>query len=778
MMEMFVTRFACLISGTALGLALTVPVHAQAVAGDAADSGGELIVTARKRDETAISVPVAITAVSRADLDRRGVNSIDDLAQLVPQLISGKGGTQGGTIVLRGMSGADGNPFSDQAVSFNIDGMQVARASVRRMGQFDLDQVEVLKGPQTLFFGKNSPGGIISMRTADPTRHFEAQVSTGYEINAHEWREEGYVSTPLTDTLGLRIAGYNSDMRGWVYNTTPVSSGYAPSSPWGPDTHDYDFRGTLRWQPSADLNARLKLSYGHVSGQSELADTQFVNCPTGSPQTGGADDCKADNQVSVGEIGSKFAAVDPRLSGPTGMYENQALASLEVNYTPSKQIALTSVTGFYSNVFQQLGDFTASYVPADILASWTRDLSREFTQELRLATNFDFPVNFTTGGFYQHSYDRVEALSYYNADSPTYSTHYLLGQVGNAYSAFLQARWTIVRDLELSGGGRFSSEEKSLPTVQAGRTLVDIVPAAGSPRHGNWDNFSPEATLTWHPTRRVTAYGSYKQGFLSGGFNATVATSTSNLEYNPQVTKGFEGGIKAELLDGRLYADLALYSYKTYGLQVTTTTNGTIQELRNAGEARSRGAELNLTYRTPVRGLSLNGALAYDQGTFEQYFASCYRGETAPTCTNRINPQTGQTALLQNLSGTQLPRAPTWAGNVGAIYERPVSETLKAMISGNLTFSDSYLTDYLGKEFARSPAYQLIDVTLGIGRRNDGWKFEVIGRNLGDAHYWTRASDNPFSGTAPGGATGTRGDTIAAVSQGRQVMMRLTARFH
>ncbi|MGH6644826.1 MAG: TonB-dependent receptor plug domain-containing protein, partial [Bradyrhizobium sp.] len=157
-------------------------------ASDTGSVDSDIVVTARKRDETSIAVPVALTAVGGAEIERRAINNLDGIARIVPQLIVGEGGgtVQGGIIAIRGIAGADANPFGDQAVSFNIDGVQVARASVRRMSEMDIQQVEVLKGPQALFFGKNSPGGIISVRTADPTSSFAAKLSGGYEFNAHE----------------------------------------------------------------------------------------------------------------------------------------------------------------------------------------------------------------------------------------------------------------------------------------------------------------------------------------------------------------------------------------------------------------------------------------------------------------------------------------------------------------------------------------------------------------------------------------------------------------
>src|SRR5262249_17887344 len=136
----------------------------------AAPSGGleEIVITARKRDETSLSSPVVVTAVGAKQLEHLAVANLDGVARLVPQLMIGAhgGAVQGGIVSMRGIAGPSDNPFGDQAVSFNVDGVAIGKSSVRRMADIDLEGIEVLKGPQALFYGKNSPGGIISIRTA------------------------------------------------------------------------------------------------------------------------------------------------------------------------------------------------------------------------------------------------------------------------------------------------------------------------------------------------------------------------------------------------------------------------------------------------------------------------------------------------------------------------------------------------------------------------------------------------------------------------------------
>lgn len=757
------------------------------------DGGDEIVVTARKREETSISAPVNVTGVSGNELQRRAIVNVDAVARLVPGLIVGEGGgtVQGGIVAIRGLSGADSNPLNDQAVSFNIDGVQVARASIRRLSQMDLAQIEVLKGPQALFFGKNSPGGVISVTTADPTSTFQARVTTGYEFNADETRTEGYISAPLTSTLGVRLAGYFSNEKGDVhYVQTPARAGatiFPARYNRAPHQTEYAGRLTLKWEPTDRLRARAKLSYNSIRGAGSSVTNQMLACPLGRPQSASADDCKVNDTTSTGGLGPNFGAVDSRFGdGTTFLHQRQLLGGLELNYDLTDNIRLTSVTGYYRLKLRNRANFTYTDVetgapPAQILGSVNFLDLREVTEELRVATSFDGPVNFTLGGLYQDSHGRNGAVTYRNALKPAFINNYLVLQDGVAYSTFIQATINLAPTVELSGGGRYSHERKTLPSVFSSPLPglpTTLVPNATGSR-ATFNNLSPEATLSWRPTGDLTVYGSYKEGFLSGGFNAGAANLAGNLAYDQQLIHGFEGGVKARLLDGALRTNLAVYNYKTDGLQVSVAVNGTTQELRNAGSVRTKGVEFDFNYRTPFPGLSLNGAVAYERGRYLDYQASCSRGLPSTVCFVQLNRQTRTMALLHDLSGTQLVRAPTWTGNVGFTYEAPISNSLKLSLSGNASHSDSYFTDPSSPPGSRQPSFELYDAAIGIGSRDDRWDVSVVGRNLGNTYYFVRSTDSPFTGAAPGvsAAGGLAGDTAGPVSRGREVMLRLSVKF-
>ena len=464
----------------------------------------------------------------------------------------------------------------------------------------------------------------------------------------------------------------------------------------------------------------------------------------------------------------------------------------ELTYQPSPLIEITSVTGYYKLGLSNVGNFSQLYydsavLPAQLLVSHNRLALREISEELRVTTYFDGPVNMMFGALYQDSYARSGSTTARNSINPIFVNKYLYVQEGNAYSFFGQVTADLTDRFQLSGGARASFENKSLSTISTAtaaspRTLVPIT-AAGLIRDVSFNNLSPEFTASYRPNRDLNIYVSYKEGFLSGGFSSLTPTAgviagTQQVNYDQQLTRGVEGGVKAKLFGNTLRVNLAAYNYKTTGLQVGVTTQGVQQELRNAGSVRTRGIDFDMVYHPPIDGLQINGAVNYNDGFYIDYQASCYRGQSSNTCYNQTSRVTGQTALLQDLSGQPLVRAPKWTANLGFSYDRPIGERYKLGISANVSHSGSYFTDTTNTPGGIQKAYQLVDATLRFGQDGPGWEVALIGRNLTDTYYFVRSSDTPFTGSAPGAAqVGLLGDTAAAVSRGREIMLRLSYKF-
>ncbi len=760
-------------------VALIAGLHAPAVqaqdSGPFADDGDAIVVTARKRAETQLDVPLAITAVTGETLEKRGIFTVDAITRIAPSVkISDAGGSpQGGILTIRGFTGPENVIVTDQAVSFNVDGIQIARATVRRMAQMDIASMEVLKGPQTLFYGKNSPAGVISIHTADPTSSFEAKGSLGYEFAGRQIVGDGYVSGPLTDTLGARLAFYGSRMEGWAEDTAPDGTAYAPAERRGPEQKEWAVRGTLRWEPVDAFDARLKLSYNQLRGDGWTTNVQRIDCPSPAGPFGGVvDNCRPDNKYIRGSLGPSFSSIEPRFrDGKPYLDQDQFLGSLEMNYKVGDDLTLTSQTGLYNVKF--LGADSLSHTPTNPAASFVsmNDLRiSEFSQELRLTSDFGGMIDFMLGGFYQNGRVKHLSRSFLNANAPAAIANAYLDFDINALSVFGQLLVRPIEGIELGLGGRYSHESKEINNTRAGAALTPITLAQTKK---SWNNFSPDLTLTYRPNRDLSVYGSYRQGFLSGGFNTgNVSANGANALYDQQTIKGFEAGVKAQLLNGRLTTNLALYDYTVRGLLVSRVLESGVTVAQNAGKVGLKGVEFDFQYRVDDS-FRVHGAVGYNRSRYQDFTTPCWRGQTIAMGCNLAPNATGA-YTLQDLRGDTLSHAPAWTGNFGASYETPISAGLKIGFSGDVSYTDGYFTDTPKNPAGRLPSHAKLDASIRLSEVDDQWEMALIGTNLTNRYTWDRSYIATFGGGGTGTTVGNPTDTYALISRGRQVMLRLT----
>jgi iron complex outermembrane receptor protein len=770
----------------------------------------DIIVTARKRGERLQDVPAAITAVSSAELNRYSTNSVSQISTRVPQLQVGTvSGPGGGSINLRGIGSPGTSPSVDQAVSINIDGIQVSQGNAINLGVYDLDRVEVLKGPQALFYGKNSLGGIISLISADPGTELEWRARAGYELKQQRQVYEGMVSVPLAEGFGARIDGAYADQNGWFLNRlndVPGSTGVSTSR--GTNTSDVFVRGTLKFASSnGAFDASLKASYASSDRDSSLgSQTQIFSCPLGAPQlqvfggnAGGVGDCKLDRYIVDPQISPGTAAAAPYYlqNGDTFFEQRQFLTSLQMNFRPIDELKLTSVTGYYH--FNERWNWNVSAGELESLVTGARVGDEQFTQELRLASSFKSPVNFVVGAFYQNSTKRF--------DAPLVTTGFLTGftaplvltddrfrQKTEAYSFFGQGILTLSDQLEATAGGRFSFENKSIRDLRYTSALSGFSPTpvnlAFSPSRVSFNDFSPEITLRYRPTSDLTIYGAYREGFTSGGFNAAPATPAGDITYQQARAHGFEVGFKGNLLDRQLTFDASVYTYKYNDLQLNAFDPVSISvKVRNAASARTKGAELALTFSPrAVEGLTLRSNVAYNHGRYLTYTdASCYAGQSVAQGCNgnlipRFDPSTGAAIgpsfSTQDLSGTQLERSPDLTMSHGFSYQLPVSTSMTFSFGGDANYTDSFQPEpgHNPRAFQRDAWRYNAFATLASA--NEAWELSFIGRNLTNKLRAQTAFEYPLTGASyPGyAAAGLGADVAGAPTEPRTLMLQVTLR--
>lgn len=789
------TKTKLLVSSAVLTIMGAQPVAAQVVEAPAAataqeqDQGasGDIIVTARRRDEALQDVPIAITSVGAGAIENSQISKIEGLSDRIPTLnISVGGSGSGGQISLRGVGSSSVSAAFDSAVPLDFDGVIVSSMRMVQSGFFDVQQIDVLKGPQSLYFGKSATAGVLSLRSADPTGDLEVGIKGSYEFEEKGYTTEGYVSGPISDALGFRIAARYNKIDRLYWNDAP-----GVRHPERGESN-VNLRGTLEWKPNTDVSLNLKLNYVGHNSDGEIGNSQIycgangvadnLSLLSGRVVIPAGYNCNAfDNHMWLPDSAPQLGA-----KGPPGMDNNGGvpfnntdiyMGRLRLNAKLNDSIAVTLVTGYFD--FNSRGqDFYGYGGVVGVGTDLNHNSTKQFTQEVRFSSDNKGPFNWMLGGFYERRSITFEAaqnavnIGFLRADPITGSTFDWLRQhytKSDAYSVFASAFLDISDKIKLSGGLRYTSEEKSniikVPYVNAilsGPPFNFVASGTTSPMiHFKDDNVSPEVSLTYKLSDDVNLYGAYKKGFKSGGIDNSALPSSglsniiqsgnfSSLIFGSETAAGFEVGLKGTFVDRTVRINASLFNYTFSDLQIQSFNPVAIQySTSNAGELRSRGGDLDVSWRTPLVGLVLSGAVAYTDTKFTKSYIS--------------------NAGI-DLLGRAAPRAPKWSGNIAADWEIPLGANLKLNLAGLVNFSSSYYTDTSAFSDYVQKGYATADLTVTVGSADDRWKLSVIGNNLTDKIYVNSGTGRPFRG--PGGD-----DLVLTQNRGRQVFLQAALKF-
>lgn len=800
-------RKALATAAALVGLWLASGAHSQSKGtlqlADAGDSSGleEVTVTARKRVESILNVPVIEQVLSQDKLDRLQVTDLTDLPKIVPGLNLGHSLLSIGTLVsIRGVGTASQDPGVDQSVSLNIDGLSLGNGLAFSSGMFDLAQIEVLKGPQALFYGKSSPGGVISLRTADPSDRLEVIGRAAYEFEAVNPRGELIFSGPVTDTLKLRLAGMYSTARGYFDNDAtalPGTGALTPGFKHVPDSKNYVVRGTALWDPTSNFSARLKVNlvYDHAINAETL---QCISAPSGTapvpgfpPFLGGGEDCKFDRIQRTVDL-DPVAFPGALNNGVPFLETTQGYGTLELTYRAIKDVTLSSTSAYYNLHSQSLVNPSQSTYAGPFIGINNRFHRREVTEEVRASSEYSGPLNFTLGALYEDGNlaDHVTVLGNGAYLFPPTLADGTTPVDIKTYSVFGEGRWNIVERLELAAGLRWTDEKRteSPYNLLTGAPTIVPTPELHSKR------VAPEVTLNYRLLDDVTLFAALKQGYKSGSFSiATPAVTGVDNSFGDEKVQGGELGMKSRLRDRQLALNVAGYFYNYSGLQVGVISppqNGVpIIQTVNAATARTYGVELEAAFHpNSIEGLGVNAAVNWNHARYLKFNnAPCWGGQLiAEGCNQSFNPSTG-TYTAQDLSGTPLIRAPLWQGTLGFEYALPLGNDYRLVFSNSNELSSRYAT-YLAVDRPRDDNFQSAFVKIDLGFTlhgpSDLWEVALIGKDLNDKLTSGNCVASPLQGGAifatPRGGT-TRGaagiDPASCFADpGRQVWLRLTAR--
>ncbi|AUW60302.1 ligand-gated channel [Sphingobium sp. SCG-1] len=806
------------VSALALSVGIAPPAFAQADATPeetAATPGGltDIVVTARKREESVQDIPVAVTAISAETVQRQDLTSIEKIAARTPNLNVGRASNgSGAQLTMRGIGSSSTSIGIEQSVAVVVDGVYYGQGRIINEGFFDLARVEILKGPQALFFGKNATAGVISLTTADPTQTFEIKGRAAYEFNAQQAQIEAVASGPLSDTLGIRLAvraskmfeGYYRNVAApFNYATLDVATGVAgsvvaqPSSEDEPKEKELLGRLTLKWEPTDQLTATLKASGTYNKANNNSWNYVAFNCPTGVSQLNGYA-CGRDFITHQNKIPAEFAAQVPFAKEDGSLYNRYK--SWAVTGTVAyelEDVTLTSVTNYNwnNNRWACACDFQSS--PA---SNWATENStyHAFSSEFRALTTFDSPVNLMIGGLYQktkRTFDQYILLAGLTNSAASPENEFLATRKtsftdGETVAAFGQVTWKVIPTVEIAGGVRYTHETKdsffTQPYNNPGLTTIfrpqddpdglGVVTAKQT-----FNDWSPEATITWKPTSGLLVYGAYKTAYKSGGFsnggiNSKLSTTPfADLTFDPEKARGFEVGIKSTLLDNQLRLNLGLYTYGYSNLQVDFFNSPIFAFQTLTADARTKGVELEFEYAPRnLEGLNLHGSINYNKARYTDFpDAPCYAGQSqAEGCNVAVGA-----AFRQDLEGQPLSVAPEWTGTLGFAYDMTMGSGMMVGFNADARYSDSYLASGFGALDSRQSSYVTIDAGVRVGPENESWQVALIGKNLTNRFYVTGAVDGPSTGGASGGLTPAHADQLGFGTLPRTVQIQFSTKF-
>ena len=653
---------------------------------------GEIIVTAQRRNERQVDVPIAITAVSGESLVAAGITSTAELGQVVPGLRLDLSGAFFQPTV-RGVGSATAGVGLTSNVTTYIDGVYRPSPFTTNFELGDLETIQVLKGPQGTLFGRNATGGAILVTTADPTfvPHGSAKVNFGRYNEAHA---SATASTGISDKIAIAISGIYARSDGFVKD---VNTGRNAGQ-----FERYGVRGKILFKPSDDVSFLLTGEHYRAHDDNVIAYNAFE--------------------------GRTFARTVPGIAVPTE--RGRVASDIKPRYEVERNAVslrgvfemdagtVTSITAYSTDkVPQQLIDFDATALPG--LAVDIPFSEKTFTQELTFASKSDGPFEYTFGLYY--FYDKaVQAPYSVSSGGGAPIDFFHVGVTTNAYAAFMDLTYKLGPRLTLTAGARYSSENQT--------GFFEFFPAyTNVSRSAKFNGFTPRAILRYEVADHANVYLSYNRGFKAGGFAPTTGDLTP---FKNEQIDAYEFGFKIARPTFDLQTSAFYYDYKD--LQIANYASG-VGVIKNAAKAEIYGADVQLTARLTDR-FSLGAGVAYTHSKYVSFpDATFYPG----TGTVADPVRTQQT----DASGNQLLRTPEWTGSLSASYKQPIGDN-------SLQFSANY---YLTSGFNFDPVEQFHQVGYGLlsGRiefkpASEKYTIAVFGNNLTDETYLTQVL--PFSG--------------------------------
>jgi len=692
-------------------------VAAQGVEPDARVA--DIIVTAQKRDERLIDLPISISAFSADFLKSRNISSLEDAARFVPntRIDFGQGSQSDNRVTIRGLTSVARNtqPGIDPNVSFYVDGVYLQRPEQLNLELVDIERIEVLRGPQGTLYGKNSTVGAVNIITQTPSLA-ESRGTIDLQVGSFQAvRTRANLQTPLVpDVLALSLSGFFSDNGGLRTNAVD-----------GADVADlrrYGFRGKLHAEPSERLTVTLGADFQSDRTNSSVGDLLvvgfepiflFLPPPTPAPTPGNVFDRTVQKtpdaeQNSVNSWGG--------------------FLDLSYGFDAATLSSITGYRGFSSRNFLDLDFSEEPYFRSG------RDNDQwQWSQEVKLVSTAGDRLDWLVGAYFYRANLRSDLQT--NVDDatllglpPGFGGAQQLAETEldvDSQALFGQVGFRLIEALKITVGARFEREHRDFLTSQTvGSLFGDLAgfqPFPPTRFKRTEHDFSLMGSISYSLSPDANLYATYAEGSKSGGFNggglsgSETSLDPERLEFGQESAQNYEIGVKGLLFERQLSVAISAFLIEFHDLQVTIFDAPEIRTT-NAARARSSGVELELAGK--IDRLQLLGSAGYNVAEYRSYPNGPLPGGT-----------------FGDRSGTTLANAPRWQLAGSASYTAPISASVELMLGADAFYTSSQDLDSAGDPRCRQTGYGLLNARTGIRTTDQRWELQGWARNLTDTRY-------------------------------------------
>ncbi len=696
-----------------------------------AEDENVIVVTAQRRAEDLQDVPAAVTALTGAQLENRQITDANDLQAQIPGVVisTGTGTASSARIFFRGVGEDESRGAVDPAVGIYIDNVYLGRTVGSLVDLLDIEQVEVLRGPQGTLYGRNTNGGAIKFTSVRPQlgeNSFSADLGYG---NFDRISARGTANLSLADSLAVRVTGLYKERDG--FHTLNPNGDFADQAGTEAGAEKvFAFRGSIYGE--LNENWSMLTIFDYTSDNSDPTPSSLAASSTNPAITTDVDGDIFTIEPAAGVTCSAATPVNFQPIGCVTDFDSEVEAfgaSIQLtgeydNFTVSSITALRS-----------LQDDLSSFISFPFFQQTEQD---QFSQELLLSSNFDGPFNFTTGAFYYTESVNLDYLFVFPFENDVET---------ESFSLFTQATFDVTDALTLTGGLRWTTEDREFEG-NAGGPLAGF--GSGITGEADTDNITWTAKVDYELAEDILFYASYSTGFKSPGFSPDCFSPVACfLPVNEEELDSIEAGLRTQFWDDRITLN-ATYFFNDYqDLQISgTLPTGGFTRI-NAGEARIQGVELEGRIE-PIDGLVIYGNASFldaEYRTLNFAQAGLLTGSTTTTpglACGPVIPAGGtaafEEAIIDCALGLDLKNAPEFKGLIGFNYDVAVGNG-EVFFGGDAAWEDD--TFGLVANVPGTKQEPGLRLDARIGYRTDRWRVTLWGKNLTDREYF-RA--NTFAG--------------------------------